>query len=58
MPQANKGNYKAVETGLIFAIQDLKYVKCDMVFATRSNSWRVLEITAENVALQVCNVAR
>jgi hypothetical protein len=30
MPQAGKGNYKAVKTGLIFAIQNRKYVECEI----------------------------
>ena len=38
MPQAGKSNYKAVKTGWIFAIQDLKYIKCDLASATRSIS--------------------
>ena len=57
MPQAGKGNYKAVKTGLIFAIQDLKYVECDLAAAMRSSSYHVSEITTEGITLQVCNVA-
>jgi hypothetical protein len=57
MPQAGKGNYKAVKTGLIFAIQDLKYVECDLPAVTRSISYRVSEITTQGITLQVCNLA-
>jgi hypothetical protein len=39
MPQAGKSNYKAVKTGLIFAIQVLKYIECDLAAATRSFSY-------------------
>jgi hypothetical protein len=44
MPQADKGNYKAMKTGLIFAIQDLKYVECDLAATARSNSYLASEI--------------
>jgi hypothetical protein len=57
MPQAGKGNYKAVKTGLIFAIQDLKYVECDLAATTCSSSYLASAITTEGIILQVCNVA-
>jgi hypothetical protein len=49
MPQAGKGNYKAVKTRLIFATQDLKYVECDLAAATRSGSYLVSEITTKGI---------
>lgn len=57
MPQAGKGNYKAVKTRLIFATQDLKYVECDLAAATRSGSYLVSEITTKGITWEVCNVA-
>jgi hypothetical protein len=57
MPQADKGNYKAVKPGLIFAIQDLKYVECDLAATARPSSYLVSEITTEGITLRVCNVA-
>ena len=57
MPQADKGNYKAVKTGSIFAIEDLKYVECDLAAAKRTSSYLVSETATEGIALQVCNLA-
>jgi hypothetical protein len=57
MPQADKGNYKAVKTGLIFAIQNLKYVECDLAATARSSSYLASVIKTEGITLQVCNLA-